>query len=89
MTTIYKYPLFFNPRQTTALPISARVLHVGLDPNQVPCIWAKVDTDEPKLDRLFFIVGTGNELPVDAKHYIGTYNQAHFVWHLWSADDLS
>jgi hypothetical protein len=43
------------------MPEGAEILHVDAQRN-IPCIWAKVDTDRPAQIRKFRLVGTGHPL---------------------------
>lgn len=75
MKTIYKYPLEITDRQEIEMPREARILAVQVQ-NNVPCLWAVVDTELPLKERIFDTFGTGN--PVDnyinyTHNYIGTY----------------
>ena len=60
----------------------AEFRHVGLDPNDVLCIWAEVYPDETrKFKRKIFLVGTGRPIPNDSK-YMGTVTMGDFIWHV-------
>ena len=88
MKTIYKYSLSIVEEQTLTVPASFVPLHVGLDPQDHPCLWGAVDTASPKQTIKVFIVGTGNPLPegvnLDSSTYhVGSFVQGPFMWHVF------
>jgi thioredoxin reductase len=84
MTTIYKYQLEIVDEQTLELPYDSTFIHVGLDPNGLPCIWATVDTEQQgRSVKTIFIVGTGRPIPDAAFFYLNSFNQGQFVWHVF------
>jgi hypothetical protein len=55
------------------MPIGAEILTIQ-EQNEKPCLWALVDTEAKKENRVFCIHGTGHEISsIKAKKYIGTY----------------
>jgi hypothetical protein len=83
MNTIYKYPLT-DDVQSFDIPKDAEILCLQVQ-NDVPCIWALVDTDKPKVKRHFEIRGTGDSVPPFRVSYIGTYqlNGGRLVFHVF------
>ena len=81
MRTIHKYPLAIIDEQIITSQLS-KWLHVGLDSQGTPCIWAEVDTRNEKVRCLIRIVGTGNPIPNGSEH-IGSFVQGPFVWHVY------
>lgn len=80
---IYKYQINVTDVNTVLMPEGAEVLTVQMQ-DAVPCIWAMVDLDKPRVERFFGILGTGNPVPDDFKgKYIGTFQERIFVWHLY------
>lgn len=70
---IWKFPLLVTHQQSIALPGGAQVLHIGVQ-NNGPCMWVLLDPSLPKVQRDFFIIGTGT--PVGdgiRRHYLGTF----------------
>ena len=68
-----------------SMPRGAEILTVQVQ-HGVPTIWALVDTDAPKVNRLVRVYGTGWDLPkhVLGERYIGTWQQDDgLVWHLF------
>jgi len=83
MTTIYKYPIRIEDEQMIEMPFGAKCIHVGLDPDETPCIWAKVEsTNTPEPVRVF-IAGTGHPLPDEPAEHVGSFKQAGFMWHVF------
>ena len=83
MKTIHKYPLEISGRQEIRMPEDAEILHVGLDPNSSPHVWALVDTHAELQPMKFFVVGTGQEMLPWAMQHVGSFNQGPFVWHVF------
>lgn len=82
MRTVWKFPIELGD-QLVSLPARAEILHVGLDPQEALCLWARVDTEAPKVERTLYVTGTGTELPDGDNRYIGTIVLGPFVWHFW------
>lgn len=78
MRTIFKYPVLQEPQW---IPNGATILHAGLDPQDVPCVWAMVDSEAEKIRRDIRIIGTGWDTPENFIH-IGTFIAGPFVWHV-------
>lgn len=82
---VYKYKLNWAYTQVI-LPIGAKVLHFDIQNNE-PHIWALVDPDAPKENRLFLLVGTGHQFDHDPDdtEFIGTVlaNGGALVWHVF------
>jgi hypothetical protein len=72
MQTVYKYQLQAMDKQTIAMPVGAKILCVQAQ-NDVPCIWAIVDTEASLSSRHFATVGTGHPVHFSTDKYIGTY----------------
>lgn len=93
MNTIWKFPFEIIDRQEVKMPTAIDVLHVGLDPQGAPCIWAKVDSTKNLRPWVLWVVGTGHPLPEDGKpgtgegfdfaSHIGSFVQGPFVWHVF------
>lgn len=84
MKVIYKYELEMQQQTVHSIPEGAIVLTVAKQNGKI-CVWALVDTDNPKRDHYFFIFGTGNPIPDDllCPMYLGTIQDAPFVWHVF------
>lgn len=89
MKTIHKYEVPMASLPSIALPRDAKVLSFQTQ-DDTPVIWALVDTDMPKVERQFVMVGTGH--PIDGDDlanltYIGSTQHRTgprpLVWHLF------
>jgi hypothetical protein len=63
MKTIWKYPLVIKDFQEINLPENAEILTVQVQ-NYIPCLWALVD-DDPEKDQKMYkirIAGTGHTM---------------------------
>jgi len=71
--TIWKYPITTNDCIGLDLPVGAEILDIQIQ-NDMPCIWALVDPEAIKVNRTFYIYGTGHVIEYScSKEYIGTY----------------
>lgn len=71
MKVIYKYPLAITDVQSIEMPVRSEILCVQMQLDK-PCIWAKVETDEPSDVKTIRIYGTGHPIDEDGQ-YIGTF----------------
>lgn len=89
MNRIYKYPLAVDDVQEIEMPSGAMVLTVQAQ-DEIPCIWALVDTspDLVKTKRRFRTYGTGHPMEDLEKfpRYVGTYQLrgGALVFHVFS-----
>lgn len=82
MKTIYKYPLEITSEQEVEV-LQGHNLCVQMQGN-TPCLWVMGSPDLPKVKLLIQIAGTGqSHSHIDSSHYIGTVQQAGFVWHIF------
>lgn len=83
--TIYKYPLAISDGQAVLMPVSAEILSVQFQGEDL-CIWALVDSSEKKHARIIRIIGKGNPFPIgESLRFIGAvqhYN-GRLVWHVF------
>lgn len=86
MNTIFKYPINITDRQTINIPRNAKILCVQTQ-HEKPCLWAKVDSDEPLVHRMIITHGTGHPIPETTGEYIGTYQlkSGALVFHVFEA----
>ena len=82
--TIFKYPLIVDGNQKVLMPKGAKIISLQTQ-NDVPCIWAIVDTDSEIEERHFKTVATGGNIRNNFAQYIGTYllNNGNFVGHVF------
>lgn len=71
--------------QPLALRQGARVVHVGNQHERVT-LWFEADDDAETEGRLFYVVGTGHDIPSNCD-YRGTalLLGGQFVWHVYEA----
>lgn len=84
MKAIHKYPISIANEQEIQMPLGAEILHAGLDPQNAPCIWAKVDTDNPIGLVNVHVVGTGHAIEFENGDHVGSFIQHPFVWHVFA-----
>jgi hypothetical protein len=84
MKTIYKYPFSIDDSVIITMPVGAEILTVQVQ-HRVPCIWALVDPEAPKVDRYFRVAGTGHSLPENPGKYVGTFQQleGNLIFHVF------
>ncbi len=87
MLRIYKYPFDVQDTFNIEMPEDAKVLAVQAQ-NEVPCIWAMVDDEQPPDIYRFRLFGTGHPIDIpraNLNHYIGTFQLGggRFVGHLF------
>jgi len=87
MNTVWKFELEITDTQSIKMPKNAQILSIKKQ-NDVPVLYALVDTDNEKETRLFEIFKTGHEIMYDmgvTREYIGTYKMQNdrFVFHVF------
>ena len=83
MTTILKYELEITDSQEIKMPGRAIVLDVAAQ-YDVLCLWALVDTAQPKVQRRFRVFGTGEPLKgLLRMKFIGLVVMPPFVRHVF------
>lgn len=87
MQTIYKYPIAITDTQAVLMPVSAEILSVQFQRDDL-CLWAAVDPSEEKRARVICIFGTGHSMPPPASmRFLGTAQQCSGdVWHVFEQD---
>jgi len=83
MKTIYKYPIQITDIQQVEIPLMSKIIHAGLDPKGVPCVWAAVDPESELIPVKILVVGTGNPLRSHFDRHVGSFIQGPFVWHVF------
>jgi len=98
MKTIWKFPFEVDDSIEIEMPEYAQILYVdvqnqkvnGRQPmsshtKEVPCIWARVNTERPMVKRKFRISGTGHPMPDMPLQHIGSFKMAQdrLVFHLF------
>lgn len=81
---IWKYELKTGYNRIE-MHVNSEVLNVDIDQKtDLPCLWVKVDTDKPTVERIFHIYGTGHKIGIGVK-YIGTFQLpgGDFIGHVF------
>ena len=71
MRSIWKFPLKVTDRQPISIPVGAVSLSVQIQ-NDIPCLWALVDTEADTEQREVSIFGTGHMVSEEGQ-YISTF----------------
>lgn len=82
MRTVWKFEIDVADRVVEQLPAGAEVIHVEASEHAGMWLWAIVDTEAPREQRVFAVRGTGQELGEVGAH-IATVSTGLFVWHLF------
>lgn len=83
MKAVWKYPLRMGGSFTLQMPSGARPVRVAMQAGD-PHMWAIVESEAEREDRVFCIYGTGHPIgSTPATHYVGTFEHGPFVWHLF------
>lgn len=75
-----------DPVEVVRLPLGARTVHVDVQfpEHDWPTVWVEVDTNQPQVDVMFQVVGTGQPVATGAQH-VGSVLTAggSLVWHVY------
>ena len=84
MESIWKYEIIISDVVYVEMPDGAQLLSVQLQ-NDVPYIWAKVNTSKPPCKRIFRIYGTGHVHDKINGAFLGTIqlNGGTLVFHVF------
>jgi hypothetical protein len=72
---IWRFKLSGLKMQKIEMPKEASILCVQTKDGE-PCLWAEVNPNAPKEDRVIEVFGTGHDIPCDMgihRRYIGTF----------------
>lgn len=78
---IYKQKLVSLIEQGVPLMVSGRVIHAGLDPNNMPCVWFENDESGDTLSRVH-VAGTGHDVP--SGEHVASFREGPFIWHVYA-----
>jgi hypothetical protein len=84
MTAIWKFPIPFSDIGSfeIVMPEGAQLLTVQLQ-NGKPMLWALVNEEAPRVRREFNIAGTWQKFHIGPPyHYVATWQEVPFVFHL-------
>ena len=85
MKTIWKFAMPFDDVATVMIPQGATMLSVGVQ-DEMPMIWAVVDSEAPLTARRFRVAGTGHRLDLESTvQFIGTIQleNGRFIFHIF------
>lgn len=86
MQTIHKYTFKIEGEVRIKMPKGARVLSVQIQ-NDIPTMWALVDTEREMETVLFHIFCTGDTIPrlfnYGPLDHLATFQQGIYVWHIF------
>lgn len=89
MRAVWKFQLDVLDQQKVEMPKDASIIHLEAQ-GQKPCLWALVDPEQEKEERLFHMFGTGHVLDDDIEglDYIGTFQilNGSFVGHIFEKE---
>lgn len=85
--TIWKFPVLNinGDEDEVSVPIDARLVHFGPDPDGAICAWFECDRTDLRHRRWFAIYGTGWPIPAGQTH-VGSYVEGPFLWHVYISD---
>ena len=83
MKRIFKYPIQIISEQEIEMPQGAEVIHAGLDPQGLMCIWAIVDPRNEAEPVSILVYGTGESMPFDPAKHISSFQDGQFMWHVF------
>lgn len=84
MRTIWKFPLSVTKVTAISVPADAPIRLAAIDPaSGGPAIWIELDEEAPRIERRFWIYGTGHDIDVDSLVHVGSMVDRTFVWHVF------
>lgn len=82
---VWKYPLDpdrLSGRCEVQMSGGAKVIEAVMQHGRFT-LWAVVAPSERPQQRIFYIVGTGQDIPADAHTYLGTVHDGPYVFHIF------
>lgn len=82
--TIWKFPLQIEDECRITMPNGAKLLTVQMQ-GMVPCLWAVVNPDAAKCERILHVYGTGHPITRPDEPYVGSIQMysGKFVFHIF------
>jgi hypothetical protein len=82
---VWKFILPIEDEITIKMPKNAQILHLDVQEQVGPCIWALCHTVASMEERKFFVVGTGHAMPVKAGRHIGSFQllDGRLIFHVF------
>jgi len=86
LNSIWKFELKVADEQLVEMPAGSLLLDVQVQ-NGVPCVWARVDPEQPKVQRKLITHGTGHPVPDTTGDHVGSYQLqgGSLVFHVFEA----
>ena len=79
---IFKYKIEVGGNEIR-MPRYAKIISAGLDNNDDMCIWAVVNEEREKEERIILVVGTGWSIENCREvGFIGTIRKDPYMWHV-------
>ncbi len=86
MSAVWKQPLDLYSTDVSTTIDSSGILHVGLDPEGVPCVWFWAPEEGWSRSHVM-LVGTGHDLPKNSvDRYIGSLVYRTLVLHAFEVE---
>lgn len=86
MKTIWKFEIPAGDEFSLSMPVGAEILSVATQ-GRMPCLWALVDPEGPKVPHHFKLRGTGHPCDdVNPDEFVGTFmvQDGALVFHLFT-----
>jgi hypothetical protein len=85
MRAVYKFPLDITGRTTIMASSLTQIVLCAIDPaSGNPALWLDADwPNEPRVERHFFVFGTGWAIEPHYKHVGSVIDPGGFVWHVY------
>jgi len=80
---IWEYKLRIE-QNNVMMPAHAQILTAQMQGDDL-MLWALVDPDTPKVNRVIEVMGTGWQTNYRDLHYISTVQERGYVWHVFEA----
>lgn len=80
---IFKYELVLKDKQEIQIPKHATILKVAMQ-NGSLCVWCSVTPSRKNVPITFYIVGTGNPMPLVPLNYLDSVFDDVYVWHIFT-----
>lgn len=84
MLTVHKYPVEVNDRIVIGVPMGAQLLSVQMQYG-FPTFWFLVDTEEPVVQKVYLMYGTGHEVQSNTGKHVESVQElgGKLVWHIF------
>lgn len=83
---IFKYELQLEDEQLVPMPKGSLLLSVQ-DQRGKLCLWVLVNENNPQVNRMVFVIGTGNPIKGNPGQYVASAQQGPYVWHVFDGGE--